>query len=421
VVRRLRNHPSVVIWCGGNEGPNQYENMIMENILPRHDPSGNRHYLKNSLADGLHGSGPYHTIRPVEYFEHKNISGFNSEIGPSGVPVEVSLYEFLPDLGKTWNEGRFPLFSEWGYHDANERGKWDDRKFSFYDTIVREDYGPPISEDAAGVSDYALKCQLVNYDVYRAAVEAINQDLWTASSGFALWKVNAGWPSLTWQLLDWYQYAHAGYYAVKKACEPLHVQLNRDSLTVSVINSGPDPYKDLSLQAELLDLNNGRVWRKKEKIDSPSNQARESSWTVELPEDSALYMLNLKLKKGGKQLSDNNYWLQRENEFSGLFQMKTARLKTKTRMVEIDHQYHIEVEIKNRDAYTAFFIHFHVLDGASGEELRPVFWTDNYLTLLPKEKRKLSVQMNTSLFAGDPVIYWEGVNVEAGQRLINRK
>ena len=417
VVRRLRNHACVVIWCGGNEGPNQYETMIMNEILPGLDPSGGRHYLKNSLADGIHGSGPYHTIRPAAYFEHENMSGFNSEIGPSGVPVEISLYEFLPELGKTWYKGQFPLYADWGYHDANERGKWDKRKFSYYDGIVRNDYGPPVSEDAAGVSDYALKCQLVNYDVYRAAIEAINQDLWKASSGFALWKVNAGWPSLTWQLYDWYQYANAGYYSAKKACEVLHGQINRDSLTVSVINSGPEIYKNVSLQVEARNLDSERIWRKKEKIDISPNQARESVWTVKLTEDTTLCFVRVMLKKGRHLLSENCYWMHPGNDFHGLFNMEPVRLKTKTKIHEVEDQYVIDIEMKNRDAATAFFVHLRILDGKSGEEVRPVFWTDNYITFFPKEKRKLSVRVARELFAGKPVLSWEGVNVTAVQQI----
>jgi hypothetical protein len=228
VVKKYRNHPSLVIWCGGNEGPNPREELIMEKILPMYDGRDSKHYLKISNGDGLHGGGPYHTLEPADYFTEKKLSGFSSEIGPSGVPVFESVQKFMPELGKTWMPGRFPLDGTWAYHDANDWPGRDTRKFSSYDNIIQSYYGKPDSSSILGAEDYLSKCQLVNYDVYRASLEAINSQLWKNSSGILLWKSNSSWPSMTWQAYDWFLQAHAGYYGLKKAAAPYVIQYNRE-------------------------------------------------------------------------------------------------------------------------------------------------------------------------------------------------
>ena len=76
IVKKLRNHPSLIMWCGGNEGPNPREELIVNSILPKYDSRGNRHYLKQSDGDGFHGGGPYHTLEPKDYFTHHKLIGF---------------------------------------------------------------------------------------------------------------------------------------------------------------------------------------------------------------------------------------------------------------------------------------------------------------------------------------------------------
>jgi hypothetical protein len=284
IIKKYRNHPSLIMWCGGNEGPNPRERLIVDKLLKTYDGRDTRFYLKQSDGDGLHGGGPYHTISPKEYFSHPKLTGFSSEIGPSGVPVAESMEKFMPELGKSWLEGRFPIDATWAYHDANDWAGSDMRKFSSFDNIVRQQYGAPTSTDKAGVFDYLDKTQLVSYDVYRAAIESINRNLWTKSSGILLWKSNSSWPSMAWQLYDWYLQAHAGYYGVKSAAEPVHIQMNRDSLDVVVLNSLGKDIAGALISATLYDAGMKTIWQAEDQANLAGNTVFKTGWTVPVQE-----------------------------------------------------------------------------------------------------------------------------------------
>ncbi|MBN1780824.1 hypothetical protein JW948_06855 [bacterium] len=414
IIKKLRNHPGLVLWCGGNEGPNQYESLIMHDLLPQYDPWGGRPYLRISNGDGLHGGGPYHTIRPVEYFQHDLVTGFSSEIGPSGVPVLGSLTKFLPELGISYDEEKFPMYGDWGYHDATERGQWDPRKFSHYDNILRQDYSPPAARDMAGVADYAAKAQLVNYDGYRAVVEAVNQDLWTASSGFALWKFNASWPSLTWQLFDWYMVPNAGFHAVQNACRPVHVQWNRDSGSVSVINTGLDAFDSGRLTASVLDAGCATVWNRTADVSVAANSALQTDWTVPAPGGLEFVVLVLSDTQD-KTVSKNVYWRHPDNKFFELFNLPRVRVNVQRDTLTHGPLACIRVRVTNPDKQPAFFLSLNVTDKRSGEPVVPLAFTDNYITLLPGETETIDLFCPSAAFSADQVLIWEGVNVEAGE------
>ena len=414
IVKKLRNHPCLILWCGGNEGSNQYESLIMHRLLPEKDPWGGRSYLRISNGDGLHGGGPYHTIRPKDYFEHERLTGFSSEIGPSGVPVLSSLYKFLPELGKTWTDDKFPLYGDWGYHDANERGQWDPRKFSHYDNILRQDYGAPAEKSAAGVADYAQKAQLVNYDVYRAVVEAVNQDLWKASSGFALWKFNASWPSLTWQLFDWYLAANSGFYAVQNGCEPVHVQWNRDTGSVSIVNTSLQNRSGIRLSASVWNEESQEIWQHEERCYVPANAAMETGW--HLPESNALEFVRLALTDStGSVLSNNTYWRHPENDFTGLMSLPVVHLKVNYTLQKSETETAAHIDVQNPGDKVAFFTNFNIVGRESREAVVPLYCSENYITLFPGESRSVTIKYSNSDLTEKPLLVWEGVNVESGE------
>lgn len=420
IVKKLRNHPSLVIWCGGNEGPNQYESLIMHQILPSYDPWGGRRYQRISNGDGLHGNGPYETLRPRQYFYHGQLTGFSSEIGPSGVPVLSSLKKFLPELGKQWTKDLFPLYGDWGYHDANDRGPNETRRFNFYDDIVRKDYGAPTSFDLSGAADYAAKAQLVNYDAYRAAIEAVNKQLWTSSSGILLWKFNAAWPSLTWQLFDWYLAANAGFYAVQKACEPIHVQWNRNSETVSIVHTGLKNLNSAKLHATIWNNTSKKIWEKIDPVSVKANQAYETGW--KLPESKALEFVLLRLVDSvGVEISRNVYWRHPENNFTELQTLPKVTLNVKASVLNTRTQTVVTATVQNASSQIAFFADLNIVGAESREPVVPLFASDNYFILMPGEARTFRLAYDSRDLGEKPLLIWSGVNVTAGETALNFK
>lgn len=411
IVRKYRNHPSLIIWCGGNEGPNPRERLITGQILPAHDPRGNRHYLTQSDGDGLHGGGPYHTLEPAEYFKHPKLSGFSSEIGPSGVPELQSLLKFMPEPAKTWQPGRFPIDGIWAYHDANDWPGEDTRKFTSYDNIVRNYYGPPDSTGMEGFASYSARCQLVNYDVYRAAIESINHQLWTSASGILLWKSNSSWPSATWQVYDWYLQAHAGYYGTKKAGELLHLQLNRDNQSISFMNMSARSLDKVQVMAQLLDATMETRWSKNSGISAPAGEVTACGITVPVPEEMAFLKLIAK-DQSGTILSENLYWLSSTNNFRQLNALTAQDLSIQIKPIDGVKAGSYEVTLKNNGPNIAFMLSMRMAGKESHQEFLPSYWSDNYFSLLPGEEKTVTVETALSGMLEEPAFEYKTYNMK---------
>jgi hypothetical protein len=390
IVKRYRNHPSLIIWCGGNEGVNPREDLLVNTILAQHDNRTSRVYLKQSDGDGLHGGGPYHTIRPSEYFGHERMYGFSSEIGPSGVPVIQSVLRFMPQIGQKWKENYFPIDGVWAYHDAANFPGDDLRKFTSYDNIVRKDYGGHETEDMQGIINYFAKSQMINYDVYRASISAINRQMWNGSTGMLLWKSNSSWPSMVWQIYDWYLQSHAGYYATQKTFAQQVVQLNRNNNSISVINSDVISFDNVTVNAVIYDANNKPIWKWNTSINLNQNSAIELDSKV--PALDELHFLSLELKnQHGDNIADNFYWLHKSNDFSQLAHIGEPELSIDLSTVSDDCDCGYFVTVSNKSNIPAIMVKLSINNKLTGHEILPALWSDNYISLLPGQSKHIEV------------------------------
>ncbi|OIR14924.1 Exo-beta-D-glucosaminidase precursor [mine drainage metagenome] len=409
IIRKLRNHPSLIIWCGGNEGPNPREALIRDSLLPTLDPWGGRFYLRASNDDGFMGGGPYQNLPPEAYFGHPKLIGLNSEVGPSGVPEWQSLRQFVDLPPKSWAAGRFPLDGEWAFHNATDRPSPDTRKFSDFDDILRRRYGAPAGSDLAAVRGYVERAQMLDYETYRAVAESLNRTRWTRSTGFALWKYNSSWPSLVWQIVDWYQDCNAGFYAMRKAGEPVHVQFDPNDRTLAIVNRTDHPVQDAVLEAELFDSSMRRIWRRDAAIAAPPDATTVSDWSV--PNRPGITFLRIFLRDSrGGAIADNLYWLSPDNDFAALATMTGARLVSHFEEPPVPGR-PAHVVIENRGTGPALLVRVRLVDRDSGNEVLPAYWSDNDVSLLPGESARLTVSVAPGSFPGHPALEISGYNV----------
>ncbi len=412
-VRRLRSHPCLLVWTAGNEGYPREEIYVplrdrivagLDGTRPFIPSSGYREppeewglaWPDNGKA-GTYSGGPYNWVDPRIYFEKADAGQdwlFKNEVGIPSVPVLESLRRFIPDLTPD-EELAFPLNHVWGYHDACE----GNGKSSLYDLAIRSRYGEP-----ADLADYVFKAQLVNAESYRAMFEAVNQ-VGDRSAGILLWKVNPAWPSVVWQLYDWYLSPHAGYYAAKKACEPLHIQLNPTDGKVVVINNGLAEFRGLAAEAEVFAASGSRIWGLSESLDLGSGDVREL-FSVPLPEGREAGVLFVRLwlqDRAGEVLSDSVTWLAAEGDYSGLQGLPDARLECEVvRVVDRADLRTCVFRLYNPGPALAFFLRARVVEGQGGPEILPSFWSDNYFSLTPGTSRTLSVEFPRSAAQGQP-------------------
>ena len=396
VVKRFRNHPSIAIWCPRNEGyaPQQLEPQI-QTLIATED--GTRMYQPNSRNLNLRPSGPWHFYPdPANYF--KDAGGFNTEIGIPSVPTAESMNKMMA------KEDVWPVSDVWAYHDFHSGGK-------DYCNTIETLYGKPKT-----LADFCKKAQMINYESHRAMFEAWNSKIWANVSGVLLWMTHPAWPSTDWQVYSWDYETLGSYFGAKKACEPVHIQVNLNDNKVVVINTSLNNYRQLSAKMEIFDLRGSKFYSKNIIIDVPANQLTKC-WTTELPISlPPVYLLRLMLTEGRKVLSQNEYWKCSRIERSFIDFNNLQEIHLVAKLVKKDGG-RIIFEVSNRSISPAVGIKLNLHDPVSGKLILPAYFSDGYFTLLPGEKRQIMAEFTSSNIKNAEVIS-EGYNLKSQSLLI---
>jgi hypothetical protein len=420
-ILRIRNHPSLLVWTGGNEGHARkelYESM-RENIIKL---DGTRPYIPSSsgfaklpadwqaswpdnLPSGVYSGGPYTWQDPLNYYK-KAIAGrdwvFKDETGlPSQPPYNI-MPKIIPDL--VWDKTLpFPLNNTWGYHDAaTGNGRWD----LYYKEMVKR-YGEPSS-----MEDFCNKMQLMNAVGYQGIFEAAGHKL-NDIGGVMLWKLNAAFPSVVWQVYDWYLMPNAGYYFMQNACEPIHLQLNLSNLMVTAINRTYKPVTGMTAKVDIFGTDSKSIFHAEKNIDLSATEVKETSSLASVLQGSdgvKFVVLNLKDSKG-KVISHNVYWISNDNNYISLNDMQLTVVEAKvvnSEKKEAENSW--TIKISNNTDKIAFFVRPQLL--IDKEEVLPSYWSSNYFTLAPSESTIVTVSCPIVKLEGRaPVIKISGWNV----------
>src|SRR5207248_3944657 len=90
---------------------------------------------------------------------------------------------------------------------------------------------------ASGAATYAARAEVQNYETARAFFEAWSARQHTQTFGVIFWMLNNAWPSVHWNLYDYYFKPGGGYFGSRKADEPLHILYDYQDRSVRVVNS----------------------------------------------------------------------------------------------------------------------------------------------------------------------------------------
>src|SRR5450432_4713656 len=217
---------------------------------------------------GVYSGGPYAWVGEKQYFSLVDRGRdwvFKDETGLPSQPPYNSLVKIIPNLVPDTTLP-YPLNNVWGYHDAcSGNGKYD----IYYNTMV-DRFGKPES-----LRDFSIKMQLLNGSGYRAIFEAAGHKL-NETGGVMLWKLNAAFPSVVWQIYDWYLEPNAGYYFMQNACEPIHVQLNLNDSIVTIVNRTHASTHALIMHTQVFDINSKSMY------DATTNTSVETTGPREL-------------------------------------------------------------------------------------------------------------------------------------------
>ena len=419
-ILRIRNHASLLVWTGGNEGHARkelYDGMRRAIV----DLDGTRPFIPSSSGyakmpkgwpgawpdnkpAGVYSGGPYAWKDPKVYYGLADTAKdwlFKDETGIPSQPPLNTLRKVIPAM--VWDTTLpYPFNNTWGYHDAcTGAGKYDE----YYHDMVQR-YGQPMQ-----LNSFSNKMQLMNATGYQGIFEAANSKI-SENGGVMLWKLNAALPSVIWQIYDWYLLPNAGYYYMKKACEPVHVQFNLNDSSVAVINRSRFDQQNLKVEARLYDINGKQLAQVAGNIKQvlADHGVQAFSFKKELKAHQAFAFVLLSLKdKEGREISSNVYWSSPNNDYTALNKMSASTLKIQ--VIKSDWQHSrssITVKLENPGKQLAFFVRGQVMIG--NDEVMPALWSDNYITLAPGETKEISVNFHRVIGTGNLQLKFSGWN-----------
>jgi hypothetical protein len=372
-VKMLRNHPSLYLWCGGNEfpPPADIDKILKNEVFPTFD--GTRFYLNESTSPELatnslggNGDGPYGIQNPANFFTVTSYP-FNPELGSVGVPNVETMRKMMEekDLAPPVDDKANPV---WRYH-----------KYLGYGNFINQ-YGK-----VTGIDDFCKKAQLVNYEQYRALQEGFNAGMWTKYTGMLVWKNQNPWTALRGQFYDVFLEQNGGFYGQQHGALPLHIQLNLNDSSACIVNQTVFDQKDLSVSAELFDIHGKLISKENYPASVKANSGIVlKKVNTQLVTDD-VFFLRFRLKdKDGALKDENFYWLAK----AGKSYEKLNELKPVELQIESSPN---AAQITNPSGETAFFIRLKLIDEKSGELVLPVFMSENYITLLPGETKRITI------------------------------
>lgn len=393
VVRRYRNHPSIAIWCPRNEGfaPTEIAYLLPE-MIAKEDPT--RHYHGQSRHLNMDTSGPWGYFKDPSLYYTQNAKGFLTEIGTFAVPTANTIRKFIAP------EDQWPINDVWAYHDLHHTTQ------NFGDFINAVDrYGKSQS-----MEDFSAKSQFVTYDAWRNIMEAWNSKMWNNTSGQILWMSHPAWPSMIWQTYTYDYETPGSYFGAKKACEPIHIQMNLPNKDIMIINTTLIDMKSMSASVRYISLEGKELYKKIIKINSPSNSATKCFTPEPVSSLPAIYLARLELKdRKGNVLSVNDYWVTDGNESSYQKLNDLAKVKVDISVKKSKNQ--ILVDISNPSGAMATAVKLNAIDKSTNEILLPAYFSDGYINLLAGEKRRIELELPTGFTTEFDVIA-TGYNLE---------
>lgn len=409
VILRDRNHPSIAVWCGRNEGvPQPIVNHGLAQLVNTLD--GTRYYSPSSNQVELQNSGPYSYQDPRLYYTRLN-HGFSVETGTPSFPTLESFESFIP------KPDQWPIDDVWAYHDWHQTANGDVAPFM---AEIQAEFGAPSS-----LPDFNRKAQMLDYVDHRAIFEGMNAHLWSPNSGRLLWMTQPAWPSTMWQIISHDYDTQSSFYGVKKACEPVHIQMDLSNYEVAVVNTTRAAMDGLSLEADAYSLANTLLAHHMEARDAPADGVT-NAFKLDLKPllaSNDVILVKLMLHSAtGQLVSQNLYWLAADSaDFRAFDRLAPAQVSATATSATSGDSTTIHVELKNGGNDVALQTKLTLLNASDGSRILPAYYSDNYVSLLPGETREIDIEYPTKAAKGTAEIGVRGWNLVESKTRIEGK
>jgi hypothetical protein len=399
-VLRYRNHPSIALWCARNESyPPAEIDAALRKLLAELEPT--RRYQPNSTdGAGVRSHGPY-SWRAPRLFYRITDDFFKTETGSMSVPTLESIQGMMPR--KDWDA----ITDDWAEHDF-ARGAQHGEK---YPGILAGRYGK-----IANLADFARKAQMANYEAFRAMYEGRNAQLFHPATAVITWMSNPAQPSFVWQIYHYDLEPMSSFFAVMHAGELVHIQFNESNGQLQVINNLPEAVAGAVARVLVYNLD-GTLASQRETPVTALPDVATNLGAIEFPAAvSPVHFIKLELKdSAGKPISSNFYWRSlpdHPDDFNDLNQMAPVTLEAKVSSEDANGKRLLTVTLHNPSTGIALMTHLQLRRQKSGERVLPVFYSDNYVSLVPNETKTIRIEATLSDFKGEgALVVFDGWNV----------
>jgi hypothetical protein len=392
-ILRFRHHPSIVVWCGRNEGvPQPVINEGLAALVRTLDHT--RYYTGSSNQVNLRNSGPYR-FQPLDTYYRIN-RGFSVELGIPSVPTLEGIESFIPAAD------RWPISDTWAYHDWHQSGNGAVAPFMAH---MATEFGAPTS-----LADFERKAQMLDYAGHRAIFEGFAAHLWQPNSGRMIWMTQPAWPSMEWNFLGSDYDTQSSFYGTQKACEPVHAQLDLTSNAVDLINLGEAhsfkvETRVVGLDGKILGSQTRQVAAAANActpVDHPGLEKLAAGHTV---------LIALKVRDAsGAPVSDNFYWwAKNEASLRELNGLPSAKLTASATVAASGSERKATVKIVNHGSVPALMIKLTLKDAATTQRILPAYYSENYVSLLPGDERTITIAFPSG--GSKPAIGFRGWNL----------
>ncbi len=408
----LRPHASVFVWANGSDGRapdsvlKQYHDVLSalhwQNATVDTVSSFAKDAKGERLWDGIIMEGPYTWRPPAYWFSGKYLPtrGSTVEQGDNEhIPTLESLKKFIPP-DKLW-----PINDTWYVHAGaipNSNILVD------VQNAVNHRYGPP-----SCVEEFVRKAQLSHYENTRAQFENFSAGDWANHKVVMYWMLNSQWPSFYGNLIDYYLSPGGAYFGAKKGLLPLSIVFDayatgdRSRANVIVFNQTQADVQGLRARVRVYDLN-GKIEddRSVEDIKVASNRSTQVMTLARYPKSSSVFFVRCQLlDEAGKLVVDNTYWQSQTDDDMGeasnddalrpkqakwadmtaLNTMPKVKLEVTAKRTTPEGEEMVEIQLHNPTSNIAFFERATVSAARDGNEILPIEYDDNYVTVYPGE------------------------------------
>ena len=416
-VAMLRSHASAFVWANASDGRppapvlTEYRRVLADLHWQNAVVDSVSSYTTNAegerLWDGIQMAGPY-TWRPPTYWfsgRYRAARGASAEQGDNEhIPPFASLKQFIPP-DELW-----PINDFWYFHAGSNPGN---AALKNVQRVINRRYGP-----SSGAEEFARKAQLSHYESTRAQFEAFAALGWASHKMTLYWMLNNHWPSFFGNVFDYYLRPGGAYYGAKKGLRPLSVVFDsyatgdHSQANVTVVNQSPSEATNVRVRVRVYDLA-GQV-RDDEvtgPLTVPSGGVAAALTLPREARDSRVFFVRCELLgEDGTVIGENVYWQSQRNDDVGdpnsnfSFEANQASWADMTPLNYLPRvplgvtakgstngagQQVVTMRLHNTTKRLAFFERAELTSTRDGDEILPIEYTDNYVTVFPGETTEL--------------------------------